>query len=287
MKALVARAVLPVAIALALQACSTAGAYFGETTPPGNQVLLIGNQGEPRSLDPHKTAGVPESTIMINLYDCLTTYDPHTAAPIPCVAKSWESNADATVWTFHLRDDARWTDGLPVTADDFVYSWRRLADPETAAPYANLAYYIKNGQAINDSQISDTTQLGVRAIDPLTLEVTMERPTAFFLAMTPHPAFAPLPRRAIDKWGDQWVTPEHHVSNGPYRLVKRIAYDRIVLEKWDQHWDAARCRITRAIFLPIDEQNTAVNLYKANEIYVLAGGGQGVPTSFVLSLIHI
>ncbi|HQR39331.1 MAG TPA: peptide ABC transporter substrate-binding protein [Blastocatellia bacterium] len=280
----VGRIALPVLAALAFQACVTAGAYFGATSPPGDQILYISNQSEPRSLDPHKTAGVPESAIMLNLYDCLTTYDPKTSEPIPCIATSWESNADASVWTFHLRSDATWTDGRPLTADDFVYSWRRLADPATASPYANLIYYVKNGEAINDSKLDDITQLGVRAIDAHTLEVTMERPTAFFLAMTPHYAFAAVPQWAIEAWGDQWVTPEHNVSSGPYRLVKRVPYDRIVLEKWNGHWDAARCVITRAVYLPVEDQNTAVNLYKAKEVYVLAGGGQSVPTSFVKAL---
>jgi ABC-type oligopeptide transport system substrate-binding subunit len=284
MKKQVARVALTLVATASLQACITAGAYFGSTTPPGDQVLIIGNQSEPRSLDPHKTAGVPEANIMLNLYDCLTTYDPKTAEPIPCLATSWEHNADSSVWTFHLRQNATWTDGKPLTADDFVYSWRRITDPDTASPYANLLYYVKNGEALNNGDLKDLTQLGVRALDPYTLEVTMERPTAFFISMTPHYAFTAVPRQAIEAWGDQWVTPEHNVSSGPFRLVKRAAYDRIILDKWSGHWDAANVTLTRVIFLPIDEQNTAVNLYKANELYGLAGGGQTVPTSFVKAL---
>lgn len=280
----IARIALALVAATGLQACISAGAYFGSTEPPDEQVLYVGNSSEPRSLDPHKTAGVPEANIMLNLYDCLTTYHPETAEPIPNLATSWEHNADSTVWTFHLRPDAKWTDGTPLTAEDFVYAWRRIADPSTASPYANLIYYVKNGQAINDGQIEDLTQLGVRALDPVTLEVTMERPTAFFISMTPHYAFTAVPRAAIEKWGDQWVTPENHVSSGPFRLVKRLAYDRIVIEKWDGHWDAANVRLKRVVFLPIEDQNTAVNLYKANEIQALAGGGQTVPTAFVKAL---
>ncbi len=278
------RIALTLLAAVTLQACVSAGAYFGETTPPDDDVLIITNQSEPRSLDPHKTAGVPEANIMLNLYDCLTMYDPKTAAPIPNLATSWESNADASVWTFHLREDAKWTDDTPITAEDFVYSWRRISEPDTASPYANLLYYVKNGEKINDGTIKDLTQLGVRAVDAHTLEVTMERPTAFFVAMTPHYAFTAVPRQAIEKWGDQWVTPEHNVSSGPFRLVKRVQYDRIVLDRWPGHWDAARVKLSRVIFLPVDNQNTSVNLYKANEVYGLMGGGQTVPTSFVKAL---
>lgn len=284
MKKNVVRIAFTLAVSVALQACITAGAYFGSTTPPDEQVLYVSNATEPRSLDPHKTAGVPESTIMLNLYDCLTTYDPRTAEPIPCLAETWDHNADSSVWTFHLRHDAKWTDGNPITAEDFVYSWRRIVNPDTASPYANLLYYVKNGQALNEGTMTDLTQLGIRAVDPYTLEVTMERPTAFFIAMTPHYAFTAVPRQAIEKYGDQWLEPANHVSSGPFRLVKRIPYDRVVLEKWDGHWDAARVKLKRAIFLPIEDQNTAVNLYKANEVYVLAGGGQTVPTAFVRAL---
>lgn len=270
--------------ALGLQACVSVGAYFGATTPPNDRTLILANQSEPRSLDPHKTAGVPEANVMLNLYDCLTTYDPNTGEPIPCLATSWEQNADASVWTFHLRHEATWTDGKPLTAEDFVYSWRRMIDPATASPYANLLYYVKNGEALNDGSNQDPTTLGVRAVDPYTLEVTMERPTAFFVAMTPHYAFAAVPRQAIEAYGEQWVAPENHVSSGPFRLVKRTPYDRIVLEKWPGHWDAARVKLDRVIFLPIEDQNTAVSLYKANEVHVLAGGGQSVPTAFVKAL---
>jgi ABC-type oligopeptide transport system substrate-binding subunit len=270
--------------AVLLQACVSAGAYFGSTTPPDEQVLIVGNQSEPRSLDPHKTAGVPEANIMLNLYDCLTGYDPETATPVPALATSWEHNADSSVWTFHLRTDAKWTDGKPLTAEDFVYSWRRIVDPATASPYSNLLYYVKNGQALNEGTMEGLDKLGVKALDPYTLEVTMERPTAFFIAMTPHYAFTAVPRQAIEAWGDQWIQPEHHVSSGPFRLVKRIPYDRIVVEKNEAHYDAATVKLKRVVFLPVDELNTAVNLYKANEIMVLAGGGQAVPTAFVKAL---
>jgi oligopeptide transport system substrate-binding protein len=278
------RIALTLAAAVALQACVTAGAYFGSTTPPSDQVLYISNASEPRSLDPHKTAGVPEANIMLNLYDCLTGYDPKTNEPVPGLAERWEHNANSSVWTFYLRHDATWTDGNPITAEDFVYSWRRITDPATASPYSSLLYYVKNGQALNEGTMTDLAQLGVRALDAHTLEVTMERPTAFFVAMTPHYAFAAVPRQAIEKFGDDWLMPGNHVSSGPFRLVKRIPYDRIILDKWDGHWDAARVRLERAVFLPIEDQNTSVNLYKANEVQVTAGGGQSVPTAFVRAL---
>lgn len=278
------RIALTLVAAFMLQACVSAGAYFGSTEPPDEQVLVVSNSSEPRSLDPHKTAGVPEANIMLNLYDCLTIYDPDTAEARPNLATHWEKNEDATRWVFHLRPNATWTDGKPLTAEDFVYSWQRIIAPETASPYANLMYYVKNGSAINNGELKDLSQLGVKALDPHTLEVTMERPTAFFVAMTPHYAFTAVPRQAIEAHGEQWIQPGNHVSSGPFKLVKRIPYDRIVVEKWDGHWDAANVALQRVTFLPIEDQNTAVNLYKANEVQAMAGGGQTVPTSFVKAL---
>jgi oligopeptide transport system substrate-binding protein len=281
----VIRAVVVSALAGMLAACSTAGAYFGDSSIPATDVIIIGNAQDPRSLDPHATAGVPEANIMLNLYDGLTGYDPKTAEPEPQLATSWEHNTDSSVWTFHLRAGAQWTDGVPITAEDFVFSWRRAADPAQACPYANLLYYVKNGEAIAEGKEPDITKLGVRAIDPATFEVTLERPTAFFIAMTPHYVFAAVPRHAIEKHpGTEWLRPENHVSSGPFRLVERVPYDRIVLEKWEGHWDSARVKLRRAIFLPVDDQNTVVNLYKANELQITAGGGQAIPTTFIKAL---
>jgi ABC-type oligopeptide transport system substrate-binding subunit len=274
---------LVLAVALA-PSCLPSGEYFGSLALPEPGVLYVTNGDEPRSLDPHKVAGNTEQNIILNLYDCLTTYDPRTAEPIPCVAESWEPNADASVWTFHLRRDARWTDGAPLTAEDYVYSWRRIADPATAAPFANLIYYVRNGQAINEGRIRDVASLGVRAVDPYTLEVTMEQPTAFFVAMTPQYVFTAVPRQAIERYGDAWLLPENHVSSGPFRLVERTPYDRIVLEKWDGHWDAARVRLKRVVFYPTQDQNTVVNLYKAGEVAVTWGSGQSIPTMYVKAL---
>ena len=274
----------PLLAAAMLAGCMPSGEYFGNLAFPDEQVLRVCNGDEPRSLDPHKVAGVTEQNIMLNLYDGLTTYDPRTAEPIPCLAESWEPNADASVWTFRLRRDATWTDGTPLTADDFVYSWRRMVSPATAAPFVNLMYYVKNAQAINEGRIDDLTRLGVRAVDPYTLEVTMERPTAFFVTMTPQYVYTAVPRQAIERYGDAWLDPVHHVSSGPFRLLKRIPYDRIVLEKWDGHWDAASVRLNRIVFYPTQDKNTVVNLYKAGEVAVTWGTNQTIPVTFAKAL---
>lgn len=140
--------------ALTLTGCSLSAneVYFGRLVPPEENILRIGNGAEPRSSDPHKTAGIPENTIMMNIYEGLTTYNPRTLAPVPAMATRWESQERAKVWIFQLRKGITFSDGKPITADDFVYSWRRIIDPETASPYASLMYYVKNGPAIAEGK---------------------------------------------------------------------------------------------------------------------------------------
>ncbi len=275
-----------VALALAVVvACNSTSPYFGDTTPPREQVLTLSNMIEPRSLDPHRALGDYEANITSNLFDCLTTYDPRTSEPLPSLATSWEHNADATVWTFHLRSDAGWTDGAPLTADDFVYSWRRIVAPATASPAVSpYLYYVRNGEAINKGRIADVAELGVRAVDRATLEVTLERPTPFFLSLTSWVSFAPLPRQAIERWGGDWIRPEHIVTSGPFRLVSHVPYDRIVLAKWDGWWGAADVALERVVILPVEDLNTVVNLYKANYIQVTWGAIQTIPSIAVAGL---
>jgi ABC-type oligopeptide transport system substrate-binding subunit len=141
------------ALALLAVACS-AGAknepYFGKIQPPEGQVLRYVSGTEPQSLDPQYMTGQPESRIAVALFDGLVEYEEQTMGQRPSLATSWDTNSDGTVWTFHLRNDARWTDGKPITAHDFVYSWRRALSPELAAPYASYMYTLKNGQPYND-----------------------------------------------------------------------------------------------------------------------------------------
>lgn len=278
------RNVLLALVALAA-ACAPAGPYFGDTTPPGDQTLYLTNMIEPRSLDPHRALGDYEANITSNLFDCLTSYDPKTSEPIPSLAESWEHDATATVWTFHLRPEATWTDGAPLTAEDFVYSWRRIVDPATASPAVSpYLYYVKNGEAINRGTIADVTKLGIRAVDLHTLEVTLEQPTPFFVSLTSWVSFTALPRQAIERWGNQWVEPEHIVTSGPFRLVAHVPYDRVVLEKWDGWWGAANVKLRRAVILPIEDLNTVVNLYKSNYVQVTWGAVQTIPSVMIPGL---
>src|SRR4029450_6657127 len=145
------------------------------------------------------------------------TTDAPDARPIPGAATHWEVSPDGLVWTFHLRE-ARWSDGVPVTADDFVFGMRRTLDPKTASIYAYLLYVIENGQAVNEGKLPLAT-LGVRAVDPRTVEIRLIHPAPYLPELTKHQSFFPAPKHVVEKYGDAWVQPGRYVSNGAFKLV--------------------------------------------------------------------
>jgi oligopeptide transport system substrate-binding protein len=203
--------------------------------PHGSMCLEYGNGSEPVSLDPPKTTGTWEDRVMGEMLIGLTQYDPE-GRPIPGMATSWETSPDGKVWTFHLRH-ALWSDGVPVTANDFVYGLRRLMDPTTASQYAYLLFFIKNAEPVNAGKLP-LTALGARAVDDHTLELTLEHPAPYLLEIAKHQTMYPIPEHAVERWGDRWTDPGHYVANGPYKLVSWKLGDRITLEKNPLYWDA-------------------------------------------------
>ena len=234
------------------------------------QVFRINNMVEPESLDPGIVTGVPEHRILSNLFEGLTTSDPKDLSPRPGMAAAWTVSKDGLVYTFTLRD-ARWTDGKPVTADDFVYAWERVLNPKLGAKYAQQLFYLKNGEAYNKGRTTDFGQVGVKAIGPKTLQVTLRCPTAYFLDLTSFYTLFPVPRWAIQAHGKDWVKPGKIVSNGAFRLVSWVPLKELVLEKNPEHWDAASVKLQQVIFLPTDDANTAYKQF-------LAGDTDWVPT---------
>jgi ABC-type oligopeptide transport system, periplasmic component len=172
------------------------------------QRIVINNGSEVASLDPQKTEGVPESNVIRNLLEGLVETD-NNGQIVPGVASSWR-NDHGRIWTFTLRDNAQWSNGEPVTAQDFVYSWQRLADPKTASPYASYlqAAHIANIDSILAGQASPT-ELGVKALDDHHLQVTLSEPVPYFIDMLAHTAMKPVYRAAVEKWGEQWTQPQH------------------------------------------------------------------------------
>lgn len=239
------------------------------STTPTPQVLNIGNGDEPKDLDPHIVTGVPEFHILHNLFEGLIQKDPKTLEPLPGAAESWKLSQDGLTYTFKLRASAKWSNGDPVTAADFIYAWTRLLTPATAAEYAYQGYYIKNGQAFNTGKLKDASQLGLKAPDAHTLVVTLERPTPFFLNLTFHPSMYPVPKKTIEKFGARWTRPENIVSNGAFALDKWELHKTISLKPNPHYWDHAKIALTQANFLPIQSADTEEKMFRSKEIDVI------------------
>jgi oligopeptide transport system substrate-binding protein len=234
------------------------------------QVLRINNMVEPESLDPGVVTGVPEHRILSNLFEGLTTTDPKDLSPTPGMAASWTVSKDGLVYTFTLRE-ARWTDGKPVTASDFLFAWERVLNPKSGAKYAQHLYYLKNGEEYNKGRLSDFAQVGVKAMDARTLQVTLKSPTAYFLDLTAFYTLYPVPKWALEAHGKDWVKPGKIVSNGPFRLAGWVPQKELILERNPQHWDAASVKLSKVVFIPTDDINTAYKQF-------LAGDSDWIPT---------
>lgn len=228
------------------------------------QELVRGNGAELQSLDPHKIEGVPESNVNRDVLEGLIINDLQGRAQ-PGVAESWE-NKDFKVWTFHLRPNAKWSNGDPVTAQDFVYSWRRLADPKTASPYESYLQYaqITNIDDIISGKKSPDT-LGVKALDDHTLEVTLAEPVPYLIKVLAHPSMSPVPQKVVEKIGEKWTQPANWVGNGAYVVKDWVVNERIVLERNPQYWNNAKTVINKVTYLPISSEVTDVNRYRAGE----------------------
>ena len=238
--------------------------YFGKTVPPQGQHLRYISGSEPESLDPQVSSGQPEARLHLGLYDGLTEYHPETAQPIPALAERWEPNADNSEFTFHLRD-AKWSNGDPITAHDFVYSMRRGLAPEHAARTAYLAYYIKGAQAYNEGK-GKAEDVGVTAIDDRTVKYTLAQPVPFFPGLVAHQFFRPVPRKAIEAYGQAWTQPENIVTSGAFILKTWKPYDKLIYVRNPQYWDAANVKLDSITFYPIEDATTMMNLYKAGEV---------------------
>ncbi len=228
-------------------------------------VFRISNVAEPETIDPALATGVPEHRIMSNLFEGLYANDPKDLSPVPGVASKHTLSKDGKVYTFTLNPRAKWTNGRRVTAEDFVYAWERVLNPRTAARYAQQIYYVKNGEAYNKGTLTDFRQVGVRAVNPTTLEVTLEQPTAYFLYLTTFYTLYPVPKEAIERHGADWTKPGKIVSNGPFRLTEWVPQQTLVLEKNPTYWDVKSVALDRVVFDPTTDVNTVVKQFQAGE----------------------
>lgn len=227
-------------------------------------VLNRGNDMDPSTLDPQLTVTVQEARLLSDLYQGLVMEDAKGAI-IPGVAKSWEISPDGLTYTFKLRDNAKWSNGDPVTASDFVFTFRRIMDPQTAAPYANVLFPIKNAEEIATGK-TPKEKLGVEAIDAQTLKFTLGAPTPYFVQLMSHNTALPLNEKNVETYGKKFTSPGNLVSNGAYRLVSFVPNDKITLKKNPYYYNADKVKIDVVNWLPFEDRASCMRRFEANEI---------------------
>ncbi|MEM0552807.1 MULTISPECIES: ABC transporter substrate-binding protein [Aeromonas] len=231
------------------------------------QVVVRHLKDEPASLSPLKLVGLPELQVLRDLFEGLLTQGPD-GKPVPAVAVRWE-NKDNQFFTFHLRPDARWSNGDPVKAGDFVYSWRKLVDPKEAATFAwfaQLARFDKVDEIMAGKL--PASELGVKAIDDHTLQISLSQPVPYFLSLLTHPSLSPLHQASIEKFGNKWTQPGKLVGNGAFVLSSRVVNEKLELVPNPHYWDKAHTVLTQVIFMPINQETTATNRYLAGDLQI-------------------
>ncbi|RJX72047.1 oligopeptide ABC transporter substrate-binding protein OppA [Vibrio sinensis] len=253
-----------------LAVAATSTATLAAEVPAGTQLaevqeLVRGNGTEVATIDPHKSQGVPESHVIADLLEGLVSQDADGNI-IPAVAESWETTDNRT-YTFHLRKDAKWSNGDPVTAADFVFSFQRSVDPATASPYSWYMEYtkMKNAKAIIAGE-ADKSTLGVKALDDHTLVVELDAAVPYFVMMMGHTTTKPVHKATVEKFGDQWTKPENFVGNGAFVVDKWVVNERLVLKRNEQYWDNDKTVLNKVTFLPIENQVAEMNRFLSGEI---------------------
>ena len=226
-------------------------------------VFYRGNGAEPETLDPNTSIAKWEDNIYTEMLEGLLTQDVN-GEPIPGAATSWETSEDGLTWTFHLREHL-WSDGTPVTAHDFVYSWQRVLKPETASRYAYFIYVLENAEEINNGELPPE-ELGARAVDDHTLVLSLDYPVPYLLEMLTHNTMLPIPSHIVEEHGNAWTRAGNYVGNGPYTLVEWIPNDHVTLQKNPLYHDADNVSVDRIVFYPTQDYDAALRRFRAGEL---------------------
>ena len=238
------------------------------------QILHRGIGVELSDLDPHLATGTTEYSVLSALLEGLVGEDPVDLHPVPGVAERWEVSPDGLIYTFHLRASARWSDGEPVTAADFIASFHRMLTPAFGADYATMLYPVLNAEAFHRSRLADFNQVGFAALDQHTLRITLGYPTPYFLSLLSHPAWMPVPIATLaqygptDRRGNPWARPGRFVGNGPFALKAWRANQVIIVEKSPTYWNAARVRLQAVHFHPIDSLDAEERAFRAGQLHL-------------------
>ena len=234
--------------------------------PAVEQVLHRGNGAEPETLDPAKSTGVTESNIQYELLEGLTTYAADGEV-IPGVAEKWDLSDDGKTYTFHLRD-SKWSNGDPVTAEDFVYAWRRVLDPATASDYAPIFDVIANAEQIRKGEEKDLTKLGIAATDPKTFTVSLAKSAPYFLGLVRHSSFLPVHKATVDKFGQDWTKPGNIVGNGAFTLSEWTPQSSLTVVKNPNYYDAANVKLEKIVYYPTEDISEEFKRFRNGELQI-------------------
>jgi oligopeptide transport system substrate-binding protein len=238
------------------------------------QILHYGNGEEPQEIDPHLTTGIPEFNIQLALFEGVVSKHPADLSIQPGVAESWDVSDDQLTYTFHFREDARWSNGDPVTADDFVYSWERALRPELGSLYSYMFTYIENADEFAKGKIDDFSKVGIKALDARTLQVQLKSATPFFLQLLDHHSYYPVHPPTIEKFGgmlkrgSQWSRPGNFVGNGSF-VLKEWKLNRIlIVEKSPTYWDADTVKLKEIHYYPVQNNSTEERMFRAGQLHI-------------------
>jgi oligopeptide transport system substrate-binding protein len=245
--------------ALALTACGGGGGGAEDDST----VLHRGNMAEPLSLDPHKASGTWENNIIGDMFIGLFTEDA-AGEPVPGMAESYEVSEDGLTWTFTLRE-AQWSDGEPVTAEDFEFAFQRILNPATLAQYASLLYPIENARAVNTGELPPS-EVGVRAVDDRTLEIRLRFPAPYLKGLLTHYTTFPVPKHVVERVGDQWIQPDNIEVNGPYKLIEWRTQNYVHVERNPYFWDNENVCIDEVFYYPTVDMNAAERRVRNGEL---------------------
>lgn len=257
---------------------------LADSLPDGVQLapeqhLVRANDAEAATLDPAKAEGLPEMHVIRDLFEGLVIQD-RDGNIVPGVAESWQTEDNQT-FVFHLRKDAKWSNGDPVTADDFVYSLRRAVDPKTASPNV---WYLKLTKLKNIADVAEGKKslddLGITAVDKHTLRFELDSKVPYFVAMTGHTSMMPVHKATVENSEKPWSDPQQFVGNGAFVLDKWVVNERIELKKNPNYWDSADTHLTEVTYIPFENQNASINRYAVGEVDITSD----VPTHMAQKL---
>jgi oligopeptide transport system substrate-binding protein len=236
--------------------------------------LHLGNLAEPNDLDPQVADSQETFNIIMSLMEGLAQYDPRTCEPVPAGAERWHSSPDRKTWTFFLRADARWSNGDPVTARDYVWAYRRMLTPSLGAEYASMLFCLRHGEAFHQGRIRDFSEVGARAVDDHTLELSLERPVPFLDKLVCHSAWYPLHAPTLEKFGSvytrgsAWTRPGNFVGNGYFVLAEWRPNQVVRVTRSPTYWDREHVLLKEVNFYPVDSQDTEERMFRSGQLHI-------------------